>query len=664
MRTTTTRLSLLALAIFLAHCSSQTATESGEPVDPTTKTDPTSTTEKGTADTRGGLSPISSKGTTRSRTRDLLADARAYAIDTAKKAGVLSPQYKDFHVAKGTDGLMHVRLEQRMSIDGESLKVWGADVVVHANDSSLFGLAGSLASDRDRASVEDAFKRARTPALDEASAIALAKTTRFGSDAESIKTSRETFERVVWLDPDAKPHVAVHTSFYNELGGGYAPGLWNYIFDAQSGDVLAKWNAIDTVSAQASGPGGNPKNVHSWTDELDVESKNASYVMTTNRLLTTDLKHSTTGNGSEIVAPLSGFDDAAIDDAHGYAEITLNMLSTWMGHNSIDDNGFVIVSRVHYGSNYENAFWNGAQMTYGDGASTFYPLSGAVDVVAHEINHGFTTKHSNLAYSGEPGGLNEGFSDIAGKTAEFFYKSNPSFNLGEDIFKQNGAALRYMCDPTKDGRSIDHASKMKPTTDPHYSSGVPNKAFCRIAKRLSSGDADGTATQAGVKRAAVAFYEANAHYWTASTTFVQGCQGTVDAARALGYSDDEVAAIKTSWIDVGVYCDGASAPPPPCDVVLTDATGEVTSPDFPNNYPANVDKTVCIDGPSVTLTFTDFDTEGSYDFVTVMDAKGKELSKTSGTTKPGPFTTANRIYVKFTSDESVQKKGFRATWTQ
>src|SRR5262249_45307046 len=175
-------------------------------------------------------------------------------------------------------------------------------------------------------------------------------------------------------------------------------------------------------------------------------------------------------------------------------------------------------------------------MTYGDGASFFYPLSGALDVVAHEIDHGFTSKHSNLTYYGQSGGMNESFSDIAGTAAKFYYSpSTATFDLGGDVFKNPTGALRYMCDPPKDGYSIDNLSNYNDGIDVHFSSGIMNKAFCRTAKRLSGGNPDGTATADGVKKAAKAWYLANASYWTAGSTFVQGCQGVYDAAKALTY---------------------------------------------------------------------------------------------------------------------------------
>src|SRR3546814_13045578 len=86
-------------------------------------------------------------------------------------------------------------------------------------------------------------------------------------------------------------------------------------------------------------------------------------------------------------------------------------------------------------------------MNFGDGASTFYPLVG-LDVLAHEVSHGYTEQNSNLEYSLQPGGINEAFSDIAGEAAEFFFKGEKDFLIGGEIFKAPGEALRSMEEPT------------------------------------------------------------------------------------------------------------------------------------------------------------------------------------------------------------------------
>ncbi len=90
--------------------------------------------------------------------------------------------------------------------------------------------------------------------------------------------------------------------------------------------------------------------------------------------------------------------------------------------------------RVHYGRGYENAFWDGRQMTFGDGKNYFYPLV-SLDVVSHEVSHGFTEQNSGLIYANQSGGINESFSDIAGEAAEFYNSGKNDWLVGETIFK-------------------------------------------------------------------------------------------------------------------------------------------------------------------------------------------------------------------------------------
>ncbi len=129
------------------------------------------------------------------------------------------------------------------------------------------------------------------------------------------------------------------------------------------------------------------------------------------------------------------------------------MYNTWFGAPPLNQ---VLQMYVHYGRNYENAFWDGQHMNFGDGASYFYPLT-ALDVTGHEISHGFTEQHSNLQYSGQSGGMNEAFSDMAGEAVEYFDRGSNDFLVGADIVK-SGPALRDMCNPTSDGWSIDNAA--------------------------------------------------------------------------------------------------------------------------------------------------------------------------------------------------------------
>jgi hypothetical protein len=180
-------------------------------------------------------------------------------------------------------------------------------------------------------------------------------------------------------------------------------------------------------------------------------------------------------------------------------------------------------------------------MTFGDGGSTFYPLV-ALDVSSHEIAHGYTEQNSNLTYDGQSGGINEAFSDMAGEAAEYFKDGSNDFDVGAQIFKGTGA-LRYMDNPTADGSSIDNASDYYDGLDVHYSSGVYNKAFYKLA----------TTSGWNTKTAFQAFAKANADYWTSSTDYDTGACGVETAAEDLGF---DVADVTAAFATVGVSCTG------------------------------------------------------------------------------------------------------------
>ncbi|MFM9635003.1 M4 family metallopeptidase, partial [Streptomyces galilaeus] len=78
-----------------------------------------------------------------------------------------------------------------------------------------------------------------------------------------------------------------------------------------------------------------------------------------------------------------------------------------------------LLMRVHYGENWDNATWNGEAMTFGDGSDLYHPLV-SLDIVSHEVSHGFTSQNSDLFYYDQSGGINESFSDMAGEAAEYF----------------------------------------------------------------------------------------------------------------------------------------------------------------------------------------------------------------------------------------------------
>ena len=190
-----------------------------------------------------------------------------------------------------------------------------------------------------------------------------------------------------------------------------------------------------------------------------------------------------------------------------------------------------LVMRVHYGHSYENAFWDGVQMTFGDGNTLMHPLV-SIGIGAHEISHGFTEQHADLLYFGQAGGMNESFSDMASQAAESYATGTNSFQIGPEILKEKSGleALRFMDKPSRDGYSIDTADAYIEGLDVHYSSGVYNRLFYVLA------------TEPGwsVRQAFHVMLKANMDYWTPNSTFEEGGCGILQAAADLKYPLDAV----------------------------------------------------------------------------------------------------------------------------
>ncbi|MDP3706069.1 MAG: M4 family metallopeptidase [Legionellaceae bacterium] len=190
-----------------------------------------------------------------------------------------------------------------------------------------------------------------------------------------------------------------------------------------------------------------------------------------------------------------------------------------------------LIMRVHYGIGYSNAFWDGFQMTFGDGDRVFHPLV-SLGIGAHEISHGFTEQHANLAYFGQSGGINESFSDMAAQAVEYYVHGKSSWRIGAEILKNEATpvALRFMDRPSRDGRSIDSADQYQKGIDVHYSSGVYNRLYYLLANQQNWDPS----------KAFHVMLKANMDYWTPKSTFSEAACGIISAADDLGLSVDDV----------------------------------------------------------------------------------------------------------------------------
>jgi Zn-dependent metalloprotease len=188
--------------------------------------------------------------------------------------------------------------------------------------------------------------------------------------------------------------------------------------------------------------------------------------------------------------------DVAVDEAHGGFGATFDLYWDVYGRNSIDNNGMDLIGTVHYGDQYDNAFWDGAQMVFGDGDGTiFNRFTIAIDVIGHELTHGVTAATAALEYHDQPGALNESVSDVFGSLVKQWSLGQTAVQadwlIGAGLLAASihGVAIRSMKAPGtayddpvigKDPQP-DHMSRYVNTTSDqggvHTNSGIPNKAF-------------------------------------------------------------------------------------------------------------------------------------------------------------------------------------------
>ncbi|MCV9930388.1 M4 family metallopeptidase [Flavobacterium sp. LS1R49] len=291
-------------------------------------------------------------------------------------------------------------------------------------------------------------------------------------------------------------------------------------------------------------------------------------------------------------------DNGALD-AHWGAEMTYDYWSAVHGRNSFNNAGAVIKSYVHYSNAYDNAYWDGSVMTYGDGSGTYFDILTALDVAGHEIGHAVCTYTANLAYQKESGAMNEGFSDIWGACIE--YRAAPTKStwlVGEDIERRAGhLALRSMNNPKSEGQPDTYGGtnwvnvNCTPTSSNDYcgvhtNSGVLNHWFYILSVgKTGTNDIGSSYSVTGItidKAAKIAF-RLESVYLTANSTFANARTSGIQSAIDLyGAGSPEVIATTNSFYAVGV---GAAyvastdtvAPTAPTALAASGTTGTTTN---------------------------------------------------------------------------------------
>jgi len=250
--------------------------------------------------------------------------------------------------------------------------------------------------------------------------------------------------------------------------------------------------------------------------------------------------------------------DEYATDAHLGTETTYDYYLNIHNRNSIDDNGFALLSYVHYSNNYVNAFWDGQRMTYGDGnGGSITPLT-TLDICGHEVTHGLTSNTSNLTYSYESGALNESFSDIFGTCIEWYGDSiNPDWLIGEDI----GTSFRSMADPKSKGdpdcyQGVNWYTGSGDNGGVHTNSGVQNKWFYILTEGESGTNDNNNSynvTGIGIIDASKIAFRNNTVYLIASSQYADARFYAIQSAQDLfGPCSPEVIATTDAWYAVCV----------------------------------------------------------------------------------------------------------------
>ncbi len=456
-------------------------------------------------------------------------------------------------------GQMHIRLTQTH----RGIPVLGAELVAHLTDGNVTTINGRYQL------VPDAL--ATTPKLNltEASEQALSDVRKtatvrsFGDNILKLKSSEG--ELCVFLADNGEAKLAYQLTVRPNM-----LERWEYVVDAQTGEVLDKYNHTCSFAGPIRTT-GRDLNGTTRTFQTYQHTNGTYYMIDASRamfkasskmpdnplgaLWTVDAKN-TFGDKQEIYQITSTNNtnwNATAISAHYNAGIAYEYYLNTFKRNALNGNGETIVSIVNMpdddGKTMDNAYWNGKVMAYGNG-KLLKPLAGALDVAGHEMTHGVIQNTANLQYKNQSGAINESMADVFGAMID-----RDDWRLGEDVATAQvlpSGALRDLSNPNQGGKARDPngyqpatMSQFETTTDDnggvHINSGIPNFAFYKFA------------TAVGKDKAERVYYQALTKYLVRTSQFLDLRLAVIKAAGDLyGTNGAEVTAAKSAFDAVGI----------------------------------------------------------------------------------------------------------------
>ncbi|PAE26661.1 MULTISPECIES: M4 family metallopeptidase [Bacillaceae] len=489
----------------------------------------------------------------------------ANALNYLKKhqdlTGIKSPDknLKVKNIQKDELGMTHVRFSQAVN----GVTVEGSEVIVHYNENNeVISVNGRV----NQAIADEAVDTAVSLKHD-----AAVKTALTAVGAPKDLTYEPTSELVIYPF-EGKNHTAYKVNV-NFMGG--EPGNWFVFVDAKSGEVIDQYNGIlhveenKTQKGFGKGVNGDHRELHITRTKVGASGTKFGLADYSHEnldgIFTFDSKNDWDSNNDALyvgnsAAFIGDYDRAAVD-AHYNSERVYEYFLNEHDRNSLDGEGMAINSYVHMGTDYNNAFWNGRYMAYGDGDGEFFiSLSAGLDVAAHEMTHGVISHTANLAYRNQSGALNESFADVFGVLVD-----DEDWEMGEDIMapaaKADGVTrLRSLSDPNSVVVSnpqraaygsgvypahMDEFYDMPLNVDNggvHVNSSITNHAAYLIGQEI------------GREKLGKIYYRALTVYLTSNSDFSDARQAIIQSAIDLyGEGSPEETATAAGFDAVGIY---------------------------------------------------------------------------------------------------------------
>ncbi|MBX3197167.1 MAG: peptidase M4 family protein [Labilithrix sp.] len=448
-------------------------------------------------------------------------------------------------------GMTHARFQQMV----RGVPVAGAELMAHYDAAGrLTSIDANYVAELDAVDVNPAFS-----ASDALSMVKADILTRSVVAEASLETVEQKL--VVYASNENLTRPTLAYQYKVRAMAAEEPAIWVVTVDAKTGDILHRYNNLQTIQGQGNGVLGDTK-------QFQVSTGNAGFVMTDAssgaqiRTLTAAQQQvrgtpvtSQSQNSWDTGVPGAG---AAVD-AHFNAAAVYKYYKDKHGRNAIDGAGGALISTVHFGQAFDNAAWDSTGMLYGDGGQMFRPLSLSLDVVGHEFTHGVIEKTSNLVYENQPGALNEAVSDIFGAFIEHELKPDPvnNWKLGEQVVK-SGGPLRDMKNPGSVSQAQPaHMSRFVNTQQNnggvHINSGIVNNAaYLMTVGGVNPVSKVEVAFGIGWEKSEKLWYRANARYFIETTNFGQAAQGVLQAAKDIGLTENETNIVECAFKATGI----------------------------------------------------------------------------------------------------------------